>query len=491
MTNHNLRPDTKAFLERAHGQFIDGGWSAAPGDRIEVFNPATGSVIASTAAGGPGDVDKAVASARRAFAKSDWAGMMPSARGKLLWRIADLIEANGAQLAELEFLNNGKARDIVAQRDVPAAADVFRYFAGWATKIYGKTAAVSRPHLHAFTLKEPVGVAGLIIPWNFPLLMAAWKLAPALAAGCSCILKPAEETPLTALRLVELASEAGVPPGVVNLLTGYGHVVGAALAAHDGVDKVAFTGSTEVGKLIVRAASGNLKKLSLELGGKSPTIILPDADINAAKAAAAGSIFFNAGQVCAAGSRLFVHRSIFEEVVEAVAQRAKTIRVGAGDEPETEMGPLISKKHLERVDGYVRSGIGQGAEVLAGGGRLDREGYFFKPTVLVGTAPHMQVVQEEIFGPVLVSDSFDDLDEVAAKANDSIFGLSAAIWTQNLKAAHTLARKLQAGSILVNAGGGLDPNLPFGGYKQSGWGREFGEDGLELYLQTKSVVIGG
>lgn len=491
MTSHNLRSDTKSFLERAHGHFIDGGWSSEPGERIEVFNPATGSVIASTAAGGSGDVDKAVAAARRAFAKSDWAGMMPSARGKLLWRIADLIEQNGAQLAELEFLNNGKARDIVAQRDVPAAADVFRYFAGWATKIYGKTAAVSRPHLHAYTLKEPVGVAGLIIPWNFPLLMAAWKLAPALAAGCSCILKPAEETPLTALRLVELISEAGAPSGVVNLVTGYGHVVGAALAAHDGVDKVAFTGSTEVGKSIVKAASGNLKKLSLELGGKSPTIILPDADINAAKAAAAGSIFFNAGQVCAAGSRLFVHKSIFEEVVEAVAARAKAIRVGAGDEPETEMGPLISKKHLERVDGYVRGGIGQGAEVLAGGGRLDREGYFFKPTVLVGTAPHMQVVQEEIFGPVLVTDSFDDLDEIAAKANDSIYGLSASIWTQNLKAAHTLARKLQAGSILVNAGGGLDPNLPFGGYKQSGWGREFGEDGLELYLQTKSVVIGG
>ncbi|MEP6831693.1 MAG: aldehyde dehydrogenase family protein [Rhizomicrobium sp.] len=491
MKKHELKPDTKSFLERVHGHFIDGAWSAERGDRIEIFNPATGSVIASTAAGGPREIDMAVTSARRAFAKSDWAGMMPSARGKLLWRIADLIEKNGEQLAELEFLNNGKARDVVALRDVPAAADVFRYFAGWATKIYGKTASLSRPNLHAYTLKEPVGVVGLIIPWNFPLLMAAWKLAPALAAGCSCILKPAEETPLTALRLVELILEAGVPPGVVNLVTGYGHVAGGALAAHDGVDKVAFTGSTEVGRLIVRAAAGNLKKLSLELGGKSPTIIMPDADISAAKAAAAGSIFFNAGQVCAAGSRLFVHRSIFEEVVGAVVQRAKAIRVGAGDEPETEMGPLISKKHLERVDGYVQGGIGQGAEVLAGGGRLDREGYFFKPTVLVGTSPDMQIVREEIFGPVLVSDTFDDLDEVAAKANDSIFGLSASIWTQNLKTAHTLARKLQAGSILVNAGGGLDPNLPFGGYKQSGWGREFGEDGLELYLQTKSVVIGG
>jgi len=431
MKNSELTPTTRSFLEKAHGQFIDGAWLTEGGDRIEIFNPATGSVIATTAAGGALDIDRAVVSARRAFAKPDWAGMMPSVRGKLLWRIADLIEENGAQLAELEFLNNGKARDIVAQRDVPAAADVFRYFAGWATKIYGKTASLSRPNLHAYTLKEPVGVAGLIIPWNFPLLMAAWKLAPALAAGCACVLKPAEETPLTALRLAELVLEAGAPPSVVNLVTGYGHIAGAALAAHDGVDKIAFTGSTEVGKLIVRAAAGNLKKLSLELGGKSPTIILPDADLGAAKAAAAGSIFFNAGQVCAAGSRLFVHKSIFEEVVEAVALRAKAIRVGAGDEPGTEMGPLISKKHLERVDGYVRGGVGQGAEVLAGGGRIDQEGYYFKPTVLIGTAPHMQVVREEIFGPVLVSDSFDDLDEVAAKANESIFGLSASIWTQN------------------------------------------------------------
>ena len=490
--NSNIpNPEARSFLEIAHGHFIDGSWSSEGGERIPIFNPATGSAIASAAAGGVGDIDKAVTSARRAFVSSDWAGMLPSVRGKLLWRIADLIEKNGAQLAELEFLNNGKARDIVAQRDVPAAADVFRYFAGWATKIYGRTAAISRPHLHAYTLKEPIGVAGLIIPWNFPLLMAAWKLAPALAAGCSCVLKPAEETPLTALRLVELVLEAGVPPGVVNLVTGYGHVAGAALAAHDGVDKIAFTGSTEVGKLIVLAAAGNLKKLSLELGGKSPTIILPDADKSAAKMAAAGSIFFNAGQVCAAGSRLFVHKSIFDEVVESVAQRAKAIRVGSGDEPETEMGPLISKKHLERVDGYVQGGIKQGAEVLAGGGRIDRDGYFFNPTVLVGADPNMEVVQEEIFGPVLVCDSFEVLDEVAAKANSSIYGLSASIWTRDLKAAHTLARKLQAGSILINAGGGLDPNLPFGGYKQSGWGREFGEDGLELYLQTKSVVIGG
>ncbi len=485
-----ISSETKSFLEQNHGHFIGGAWTIDVGERINVFNPATGAVIATSAAGGAAEIDKAVTAARKAFQDSSWAGMTPANRGRLLWRMADLIEENAAQLSELEFLNNGKSKAQILGGDITGAAEVFRYFAGWATKIYGRTMDLSRPNLHAYTLKEPIGVVGLIIPWNFPLLMAAWKLAPALAAGCACILKPAEETPLTALRLGELALEAGVPPGIVNIVTGYGHQAGAALAAHDGVNKVAFTGSTEVGKLIVTAAAGNLKKLSLELGGKSPTIILPDADIKAAKAAAAGSIFFNAGQVCAAGSRLFVHRSLFDEVVDSVVQRANTIRVGAGDESGVEMGPLISQKHLERVDGYVRGGVGQGAELAAGGSRVDRKGYFFAPTVMIGTQADMRVVQEEIFGPVLVTDSFDDLEEVASKANDSIYGLSASIWTRNLAAAHTLARRLQAGSIRINAGGGLDPNLPFGGYKQSGWGREFGEDGLELYLQTKSVLVG-
>jgi phenylacetaldehyde dehydrogenase len=485
-----LSSETNAFLERNHGHLIDGVWSDGAGGRINVYNPATGEVIATSASGSAADIDRAVVAARQAFQKSDWAGMTPSARGRLLWRIADLIEQNAAQLSELEFLNNGKSKANILRGDIAGAAEVFRYYAGWATKIYGRTAALSRPNLHAYTLKEPIGVVGLIVPWNFPLLMAAWKLAPALAAGCACVLKPAEETPLTALRLGELILEAGAPPGVVNIITGYGQVTGAALAVHGGVDKVAFTGSTEVGRLIVRAAAGNLKKLSLELGGKSPTIILPDADLKAAKVAAAGSIFYNAGQVCAAGSRLFVHRSLFEEVIGSVVQRANAIRVGAGDEPDTEMGPLISQKHLERVEGYVRGGLQEGATAVAGGSRVDRDGYFFKPTVMTGTHSGMHVMQEEIFGPVLVTDSFDDLDEVARKANDSIYGLSASIWTQNLSAAHTLARKLQAGSILINAGGGLDANMPFGGYKQSGWGREFAEDGLELYLQTKSVVVG-
>jgi len=482
--------EVEVFLSRKHGHLIDGAWLTA-GERIEVVNPATGKSIASVAAGTAEDVDKAVRAARRAFEDASWSACSPSQRGRWLWTIADLIESHAEELAELEYLDNGKSRSVILKGDIPAAADVFRYFAGWATKIYGQTLAVSRPGtLHAYTVKEPVGVAGLITPWNFPLLMAVWKLAPALAAGCTCVLKPAEETPLTALRLAELVHEAGVPAGVVNVVTGYGHVVGAALAAHPGVDKVAFTGSTEVGKLILQAAAGNLKKLSLELGGKSPTIIFPDAKLPAAKQAAAMGIFFNAGQVCAAGSRLFVHRAVFDEVVDSVIASARAIRVAPGDDPQGQMGPLISAKHLQRVQGYVASGREEGARVAVGGQRLQREGYFFQPTVLLDTRREMRVTAEEIFGPVLVCGQFEDLDEVAREANDSIYGLSASVWTQDLNIAHTLARKLQAGSIRINTGGGLDPNLPFGGYKQSGWGREFGEEGLALYLQTKSVLIG-
>lgn len=479
------------FLARRHGHLIDGEWREGGEERIEVFNPATGKPIASVAAGTAQDVDRAVQAARRAFEDPSWSSCTPSQRGRWLWRIGELIERHAHELAELEYLDNGKSRAIIAKGDIPAAADTFRYFAGWASKIYGQTLEVSRPGtLHAYTLKEPVGVAGLIVPWNFPLLMAAWKLAPALAAGCACVLKPAEETPLTALRLAELVTEAGIPPGVVNVVTGYGHVAGAALAAHPLVDKVAFTGSTEVGKLIVQAAAGNLKKLSLELGGKSPTIIFPDARLPAAQEAAAMGIFFNAGQVCAAGSRLFVHRALFDQVIDAVVGSARGIRVGPGDDPTAQMGPLISAKHLQRVQGYVDGGRQEGARVAVGGLPVQREGYFYPPTVMLDTRADMRVAAEEIFGPVLVCAPFEDLEQVARQANDSIYGLSASIWTQDLTTAHALARKLQAGSIRINAGGGLDPNLPFGGYKQSGWGREFGEEGLALYLQTKSVLIG-
>ncbi len=485
------KAEADAFLAEPHRHLIDGQTDpGSPAGQLEVRNPATGAVIATIADGSAADVEAAVAAARAAFDRADWAGITPARRAQWLFDIADAIEANGDVLAELEYRDNGKARHIIRAGDIAGAAATFRYYGGWATKIAGQTLQVSRPGAtFAYTLREPVGVAGLIIPWNFPLVMAAWKLAPALAAGCTAVLKPAEETSLSALYLGRIITDLGLPAGVVNIVTGVGHRVGAALAAHPGVDKVAFTGSTEVGRAIVRAATGNLKKVSLELGGKSPTIILPDADMARAIPAAAMGIFFNAGQVCAAGSRLYVHRDCHDQVLEGVIAFAEKLRLGPGDNPDSQIGPLISASHRERVDGYVRGGREAGAEVLTGGGALDGPGYFYRPTVMAGARPDSALVREEVFGPVLVSDAFDDLDEVVAAANDSIYGLNATIWTRDLGTAHRLARRLQSGSVRVNAGGGTDPNLPFGGYKQSGWGREFGAEGLDLYLQTKSVLM--
>jgi phenylacetaldehyde dehydrogenase len=479
-----------AFLLRDHKLLIDGIWRpAASSESFEVVNPATGKELTRVPSAGTADVDLAVAAARRAFA--EWAAFKPDARARLLWQIAELIEKNADWLAELESLDNGKPRHYALRGDIPGAAEAFRYYAGWCARIYGKTLDLSKPgRFHAYTLKEPVGVVGLIVPWNLPLLMASWKLAPALAAGCTCILKPAEETPLTALALGGLLLEAGVPSGVVNVLTGYGHTAGAAITAHAGVDKVAFTGSTEVGKLIVNAAAGNLKKVSLELGGKSPTIILPDAELDKAIAGAASSIFFNSGQTCAAGSRLYAHRSVFERVLEGVCEKARTLQVGPGHQPQTEIGPLISKIHWQRVAGYVNSAQQDRATLCIGGAVEGVSGYFFAPTVIRDVTDSMAVVREEIFGPVLVAEPFDELDAVIAKANDSIYGLTAKLWTRDISLAHSLARKLEAGSISINASVPPDPNVPFGGYKQSGWGRELGEEGLELFLQTKSVIVG-
>jgi phenylacetaldehyde dehydrogenase len=481
------------FIGKTRKMLIDGKWvDAASGKTFPTYNPATGEVLAQVAEGDKADIDAAVKAARRAFDSGPWSRMTASERGRLVWKLADLLEEHTEEFATIETLDNGKPLTVARAADVPLAVDMFRYMAGWATKLEGTTIPLSVPYTpgaqyHAYTLREPVGVVGQIIPWNFPLLMAAWKLAPALASGCTVVLKPAEQTPLSALRLGELIMEAGFPDGVVNVVPGYGETAGAALAAHDLVDKVAFTGSTEVGKLIVHAATGNLKKVSLELGGKSPNVVFKDADIDAAIGGAASAIFFNQGQTCCAGSRLFVERGVFDRVVEGVAAKAKKIKVGSGMEPETSMGPLVSEEQLQRVCNYLEIGMSEGATAAAGGNKINGKGYFVEPTVLVNTKDDMRVVQEEIFGPVVVATPFDDPEELVPRANGSVYGLAAGIWTKDISKAHRLAAALHAGTVWINCFNIFDAALPFGGYKQSGWGREMGKDVLNLYTQTKSV----
>jgi len=392
----------------------------------------------------------------------------------------------------LESLDNGKPLTVARAADVPLAVDLFRYMAGWATKIEGNTIPISVPYAPgakflAYTTRDPIGVVGQIIPWNFPLLMAAWKLGPALAAGCTVVLKPAEQTPLSALRLGELAIEAGFPEGVLNIVTGFGETAGAALSAHPDVDKVAFTGSTEVGKLILQAAAGNLKKVTLELGGKSPNVVFNDADLKSAIPGAASAIFFNHGQCCCAGSRLYIEKSIFDKVVEGVSDHANKIKVGPGLNPDTQMGPLVSQEQFTRVCGYLESGLSEGATAVAGGKKREGNGYFVEPTVLVNTNPNMKVVQEEIFGPVVTAIPFTDPDDVVKQAHNTIYGLAAGIWTKDISKAHRIADQLRAGTVWINCYNIFDAAMPFGGYKQSGWGREMGHDALDLYTEKKAI----
>ncbi|HNP60887.1 MAG TPA: aldehyde dehydrogenase family protein [Nitrospirales bacterium] len=492
-STEQLHPDVQSFVSHPRKMLINGQWAdAQSGKTFSTFNPATGEVIAEVAEGDKPDIDLAVRAARNAFEQGPWRKMTPSDRGKLLWRLGDLLESNLEEFAQLESLDNGKPLTIARAADVPLAVDLFRYMAGWSTKIEGNSIPISVPYMPgsqflAYTLREPVGVVGQIIPWNFPLLMAAWKLGPALAVGCTIVMKPAEQTPLSALRLGELFLEAGFPEGVVNVVPGYGETAGAALAAHPDVDKIAFTGSTEVGKLIVNAATGNLKKVTLELGGKSPSVVLPDADLEIGIPGVASAIFFNHGQCCAAGSRLYVEKGIFDKVVAGVADQAKQIKIGSGLDLTTQMGPLVSDEQQHRVLGYLESGFAEGAQAVAGGKRFGDKGYFVEPTVLVNTKSTMKVIQEEIFGPVVCAEPFTNVEDVIAKANDNIYGLAASVWTKDLSKGHRIAAQLRAGTVWINCHNVFDASLPFGGYKQSGWGREMGHEALNLYTEVKSV----
>jgi acyl-CoA reductase-like NAD-dependent aldehyde dehydrogenase len=464
------------------------------GEVITVINPATEEHITEFTDCGEEAVDEAVARAKASFEAGVWSQLPGRERAKILWRIADLIDEHAQEFAGLDSLNTGMPL-MQATLQMSTCSEFFRYYAGWCSKLNGvaydvKTDGIATDtfvDMHAYTLKEPYSVVGLIFPWNGPIFNASAKLAPALAAGCSMLVKPAEETPLSALLLDRLVHEAGVPEGVVNLLTGYGHTAGAAITAHPDVDKVAFTGSTEVGKEIVRASAGNLKKVTLELGGKSPVLIFDDADLDKAILMASLGIFVHSGQGCVCGSRIFVQRGVYDRVVEGISMMANTFKLGAPSEEGCVSGPLISQKQLTRVMGFIDEGRSDGVDVVTGGYRLDRKGYFVHPTVLTNVDPGMRLYQQEIFGPVVSILPFDDEDQAVAMANDTTYGLAATAWTENVRRAHRIVKRLQAGSVQVNCQLVFDHDVPFGGHKQSGWGHEFGKEGIDMYMKTKSV----
>ncbi|MBT2617195.1 MULTISPECIES: aldehyde dehydrogenase family protein [unclassified Bacillus (in: firmicutes)] len=484
-----LNPRVQAFLKGTKKLLINGELvEAASGKTFETLDPSNGKVLAVVSEAGPEDVDKAVKAARSAFDNGPWKKMSASERSRLIYKLADLMEEHKEALAQLDTLDNGKPIGETTNADVPLAIDHFRYYAGWTTKIVGQTIPVAGNYFN-YTRHEAVGVVGQIIPWNFPLLMAAWKLGAALATGCTIVLKPAEQTPLSALYLGQLALEAGFPPGVLNVIPGFGETAGSPLVDHPDVDKIAFTGSTSVGKMIMRQASGTVKKISLELGGKSPNIILPDADMSKAIPGALMGIMFNQGQVCCAGSRLYIQKKSYDNVVADLVSHAKNIKQGAGLDPSTQIGPLVSSEQMERVGGYIEKGKSEGAEVVTGGNYGQGEGYFVTPTIFAGVEDEMTIAKEEIFGPVVAAMPFDDLDDVINRANNSEYGLAAGLWTQDVKKAHYVANELKAGTVWVNCYNAFDAASPFGGYKQSGIGREMGSYALDNYTEVKSVWI--
>jgi phenylacetaldehyde dehydrogenase len=480
------------FVRRAHANLIGEAWlPAISGETMEVIDPGTGEAIGRIQASSAADIASAVIAARAAIETGPWSRMTGQDRARLMWRLASLLGDNAEELAQLESLDTGRALYECQLVDVPGSVNMLEYMAGWATKINGETIPLGVPgDLHAYTTREPVGVVGIIVPWNYPLELAVWRMAPALAAGCTVILKPAEQTSLATLRLGELALQAGFPPGVINIVTGTGETAGAALAAHPGVDAISFTGSTETGKAVLHAAAGNLKRVFLELGGKSPAIVLADADLESTIPGVAGAIFFSSGQVCTAGSRLFVDKRIFDRVVEGVAAYGGALQIGHGLKPGTQMGPLVSAAQLDRVLFYLESGRRDGAQMASGGARIGNRGYFVQPTVVTGTTPDMSIYREEVFGPVLCAVPFDggDIDAAIAAANDSIYGLHASIWTGSLRHAHDLARRIKSGNVCINTHNFFDPAFPMGGYKQSGWGRASGFAAIEHYTELKGVV---
>ncbi|MEY8739033.1 aldehyde dehydrogenase family protein [Bacillales bacterium AN1005] len=485
-----LKEKVERFLNGQKKLFINGEFVESTSQKtFDTYNPATGEVLATVFEAGPEDIDRAVKAARKAFDEGPWSKISASERSRLMYKLADLMEENSAELAQLETLDNGKPIRETTNADIPLAVEHMRYYAGWSTKIVGQTIPVSGPFLN-YTRHEAVGVVGQIIPWNFPLLMAMWKLGAALATGCTVVLKPAEQTPLSALYLAELFQQAGFPEGVVNIVPGFGETAGQPLVDHPLVDKIAFTGSTEIGKLIMANASKTLKRVTLELGGKSPNIILPDADLSKAIPGALNGVMFNQGQVCCAGSRVFIQKKHFDNVVADMASHAKNIQQGAGIHADTEIGPLVSVEQQNRVLGYIEKGLNEGAQLVVGGNKPQEQGYFVSPTIFADVRDEMTIAKEEIFGPVISAMPYDDLDELINRANSSEYGLAAGVWTQNVGKAHYIASKLRAGTVWVNCYNTFDAASPFGGYKQSGIGREMGSYALENYTEVKSVWVG-